>query len=73
MSDNPKPIDDLPQFFQALMEAFEDVQEDAAIVTIEMPGGQLYDFEISFIGEHDPEAEDSFGGGDPIWKDDTQG
>ena len=70
MSDEQR-IDDLPQFFQALKDAFEENGEEGAIVTIEMPTGQLLDFEIFLLGEHDPDAD--YTGGEPIWKDDTQG
>ena len=70
MSDDEK-IEDLPEFFQTLLKAFEKTGEDAAIVTIMMPGGKLCDFEISYLGEHDPDA--NYDGGEPIWKDDTQG
>lgn len=61
----------LPEFFEAIKEALEEVDQEVAVVTIIMPSGQLCDFEISYLGEHDPNAEAEAGGA--IWKDDTQG
>ena len=58
----------LPDFFEAIKESLEEQGEDsAAIVTIMLPSGQMCDFEISYMGEHDPEQENR----DAIWKDDT--
>ena len=71
MTDEEDRIEDLPQFFETLRQALEDTGEDLAVVTIIMPDGQLCDFEISYLGEHDPDAD--YTGGEPIWKDDTQG
>lgn len=58
----------LPEFFEALKNALDETDEEVAVVTIIMPSGQLCDFEISYLGEHDPNAEE----GEAIWKDDTQ-
>ena len=58
----------LPEFFEAIKENLEEQGEDAAaIVTIMLPSGQMCDFEISYMGEHDPDQENR----DAIWKDDT--
>lgn len=59
---------DLPVFFEALKNALDETDQEVAVVTIIMPSGQLCDFEISYLGEHNPHAED----GEAIWKDDTQ-
>ncbi len=59
----------LPEFFEALKNALEEADQEVAVVTIIMPGGQLCDFEISYLGEHNPNADED---GEAIWKDDTQ-
>lgn len=70
MPDDDAPV--LSRFFQALKDTLEEAGDDAAIVTIIMPDGQLCDFAVSYMGEHESDGESGDGSGG-IWTDDTQG
>lgn len=66
MSDEETP--GLPEFFEAVKDALDENDQDVAVVTIIMPSGQLCDFEISYLGEYNPDVEND----GAIWKDNTQ-
>jgi len=68
MAEDP-PI--LSEFFAALQDTIKQAGDEAAVVTIIMPSGELCDFLVTPMGPHDPDqvVEDESG---VLWFDDSQ-